>query len=211
MYIYNQGSSYCKNQKRFLDEIEKNIEEIKEIIEKRTKKAKRLETEGKWENRLNIYYSCFTAALAVLSVSPGSSFLTLPGAVFTVLLAILVIYASAQRSVERAHDLRANCRDIQRKLLEIEYTMNCYDRERKEELNKESGDVNQNELLEKLVYEILDALDLQKDSEYPSEEDCKEYNLSRPKTVLVVVLFFIPILFIVVYSGNFFELFASPK
>lgn len=186
------------NPQEFIQELDKKIAEIELIIDNRTKAAKRLESEGKWANRLNIYYSCFTATLSVMSIKTNSDFLTLPSAIFTVLLAILIIHASSQRFTQRAHDLRANCLDMQEKLLHIKYTISAI-----------NNNDTMNHPLETLINEISTTLALQKDSEYPASEDCGENNLPISIIILIITLFLIPIIFIIIYWNQIFLLFTA--
>lgn len=88
------------------------VEEIKSELLRRQYAARRLHTCEFWIQILNIYYSCFTAVIAIWGIFDKTNNLSIPSALLTVLVAILVTYANAQNCGNRARDLEANCRDI---------------------------------------------------------------------------------------------------
>ncbi len=92
--------------------IDEHLKRIEETIALRNLATVRLKTNEFWLQTINIYYSCFTAILALLSLKEGADFLTVPSAIFTVTVAILVAYANALKYGSRANDLRANCYDL---------------------------------------------------------------------------------------------------
>lgn len=50
----------------------------------------------------------------------GADWVGAPSAIFTVVVALLVIYANSKRYTERANDLKANCIDLDNLLKELE-------------------------------------------------------------------------------------------
>ena len=95
------------------------VAEIKSELLLRQYAARRLHSCEFWIQILNIYYSCFTAVIAIWGVSDKTNSLSIPSALLTVLVAILVTYANAQNCGNRARDLEANCRDIANTLTKL--------------------------------------------------------------------------------------------
>lgn len=178
--------------------LEYNRDKVAIILAERTKSAKRLEAEGKWIDRINIFYSCFTAILAIIGVTKyNTDFLPIISACYTVILTILVVYASTLRCIARAHDLRVNCIDLEKKLNNIDAEM-----ENAIRIEGDKREVTDDTAYEKAVKLIDEALELQKDSEYPSAEDRKERALGFDKMILYIVfiLFAIATIVYLVYS-----------
>lgn len=178
--------------------LEYNRDKVAIILAERTKSAKRLEAEGKWIDRINIFYSCFTAILAIIGVTKyNTDFLPIISACYTVILTILVVYASTLRCIARAHDLRANCIDLEKILKDIDSEM-----ETAITINNDTRTVTDNDAYDKASKLIDKALELQKDSEYPSAEDREKCELGAGKALLygVFVLFAIATIVYLVYS-----------
>ena len=95
--------------------------EVKQIYYCRDYAAKRLTQDEFWIQILSIYYSVFTALLAVLSLvgDAKNDFLDVPSVLFTVAVAILVTFANAQRCGSRANDLNSNCNDLGERFSEV--------------------------------------------------------------------------------------------
>lgn len=113
------------------DKLPQNIKqfalEVRKTFYCRRYAAERLRNYNFWIQTISIYYSCFTAALAIFSLvtkniggeNASAKFLTLPSVLFTIMVAILVTYANAQNCAGRAADLNANCRDLANVIYEI--------------------------------------------------------------------------------------------
>lgn len=93
-----------------------NMDKLKEDVEKECKlrqyACQRLKVQEFWNKILEVYYSVFTALLAVAGTVENGVFLTMPSACFTVASAIIVCFANAQNYARRAHDLEANISDL---------------------------------------------------------------------------------------------------
>lgn len=74
--------------------------------------CQRLKVQDFWTKVLGVYYSVFTALLAIIGVKEGAEFLTLPSACFTVAVALIVCATNAQNFAGRAHDLEVNVEDL---------------------------------------------------------------------------------------------------
>ena len=81
-----------------------------------------------WTKVLGVYYSVFTALLAIIGVKEGAEFLTLPSACFTIAVALIVCATNAQNFAGRAHDLEVNVEDL--KSLEDEIKIGKLDGEK---------------------------------------------------------------------------------
>ena len=94
---------------------------VKKIYYCRNYAAKRLIQDEFWIQFISIYYSAFTAILAILGLVGGklNDFLDVPSVMFTVAVAILVIFANAQRCGARANDLSSNCDDLGERFSEV--------------------------------------------------------------------------------------------
>ena len=75
---------------------------------------------------ISIYYSVFTAILAVLGLvgKELNDFLDVPSVLFTIAVAILVTFANAQRCGSRANDLSSNCSDLGERFSEVTEILN---------------------------------------------------------------------------------------
>lgn len=98
--------------------VEYYYKQMKETLDFRLLAARRLQMNSFWIRTINIYYSCFTAVIAILSLRDDAQKLTVSSAIFTVVVAILVTYANSQGYDHRASDLKANCIDIRKSLTE---------------------------------------------------------------------------------------------
>jgi len=134
----------------------------------------------------NIYYSCFTAVIAIWSISGSGNFLSIPSAILTILVAILVTYANAQNCGNRARDLEANCRDISNTLTKFLL-----------EVDEKSDKVAIQSIMEKFYKELGD-------SEAPSNVDIwkSENNALYPlyltlASILIILFFAAPFLIII--------------
>ena len=82
--------------------------------------ANRLQRTENFLQGINIYYSCYTAALSVLSLVVNNKSLSVWSAALTVILAISIVYLNAQKYGSRAQELQTNYIAIHRLLFEIE-------------------------------------------------------------------------------------------
>lgn len=155
---------------------EEKLTEYRKIYNERLRLSKKLDAEECWYGIMNIYYSCFTLILGVLSLTNKGKFLSLPGVLFTIILTFLVIYSNSQRRHARAVDLRANCTDFEKLLYEADCTIYSYNTTQNNEsdnLEELSGQTlavtkNTNENIDKILKEIVNkCIDLKKDSESP--------------------------------------------
>lgn len=185
--------------------IDKYIKEIDTTLKLRTLAAERLQRNDFWLQICNIYYSCFTAILALLSIKEGSSFLTVPSAIFTVTVAILVTFSNSLKYAHRASDLRANCDDL--KISYMELTSFKF-----ELINTRIFDDSCNQNLNIIINDYLQKLN---DSEYHGISDVWKlknpikYALFYcfPLIIFWIFLFILPILFIIWRYSDFYFLF----
>ena len=82
--------------------------------------ANRLQRTENFLQGINIYYSCFTAVLSVLSLVVDSKSLSVWSAALTVILAISIVYLNAQKYGSRAQELQTNYIALHKLLFEIE-------------------------------------------------------------------------------------------
>jgi len=111
--IILRGSN-MKN-KKLIDELIIKDEltiKVKETYILREIACQRLKVQDFWTKVLGVYYSVFTALLAIIGVKEGAEFLTLPSACFTVAVALIVCATNAQNFAGRAHDLEVNVEDL---------------------------------------------------------------------------------------------------
>ena len=153
---------------------------------------------------ISIYYSVFTAILAVLGLvgKELNDFLDVPSVLFTIAVAILVTFANAQRCGSRANDLSSNCSDLGERFSEVTEILN-----RPNNVSR----ANHSELKECMArfYKNLG------DSEEHSIVDEWKYTgnwlyslyLSL-KIVVIYLLIMIPIIFVFCYWDNFLHLFS---
>lgn len=172
------------------------IAEIKSELRLRQYAARRLHTCEFWIQILNIYYSCFTAAIAIWGVSGKTNFLSIPSALLTVLVAILVTYANAQNCGNRARDLEANCRDIANTLTKFSLI-----------IDKQNG-TEINTIMEDFYKKLGD-------SESPSNVDSWKFEKSELYffyiilvSIIIVILFVAPFL-IIIYRKELTTLFCQ--
>lgn len=190
------------NQQNLIDD---SLKEINDTLKLRTLTAERLQRNDFWLQACNIYYSCFTAILALLSLRKDSDFLTVPSAMFTVTVAILVAFSNSLKYAHRASDLRANCNDL--KISYVELTSF--------KLKHKNTTVFDNSLNEELNTLINDYLKKLSDSEYHSIVDVWKMRKEKKYAILYclpivafwIFLFILPILFIVWRYSDFYSLF----
>ena len=108
------------------------VKNVERTMLKREYARDRLRLDENLSQIINIEYSVFTAILAVLSVADKEygQFLSVPSAVFTVSVAILVTYANGQSFGRRSNDLKSNCESIREcynDLLEFSRISTCGD------------------------------------------------------------------------------------
>lgn len=219
-------SSY--NEELF-NELNDKIKTCERVLQERQHAACRLEEDGRWINRLNIYYSCITLLLAVLNALPNGEFLTVPTISITIIFSMMVIYASGFRNPERAADLRANCRDMEKQLIELRMYKAQYKAADEDfsfvkavrldtcsqKVASEQAENNEQlklEILEDIVYSINGAIDLQKDSEEPAivdKRDEKNVSSSGENRILCLAFLLPIILLVIVYRQEFLTLFGT--
>lgn len=192
-----------------IDELDKNIEHIERVLKVRQYAAERLRGNEFWIQTINIYYSCFTAVLALCSLRNEADFLTLPAACFSIIVALLVTYANAQRYGARANDLRANCIDLELSLQQCHQLII----DLKQKQDKEPFDTG----YEKLKDIMREFIKKQGDSEEPVPADRWKYSKDEVdhikyivymwiKACFIMVLLIIPIIYVIVNYNNFLEL-----
>lgn len=82
--------------------------------------ANRLQRTETFLQGINIYYSCFTAVLSVLTLLTENAALSVWSVLLTVILAISIVYLNAQKYGNRAQELKTNYIALHRLLFEIE-------------------------------------------------------------------------------------------
>lgn len=82
--------------------------------------ANRLQRTETFLQGINIYYSCFTAVLSILTLLAENAALSVWSVLLTVILAISIVYLNAQKYGNRAQELKTNYIALHRLLFEIE-------------------------------------------------------------------------------------------
>lgn len=159
--------------------------------------AERLRRNEFWLQTINIYYSCFTAGLALLSLKNDNELLTTASALFTVLVAILVTYANAQKYGNRSNDLRTNCNDLYNSLLDC---MLLNNQESNFESCEKSNNINNvaSTFIKKLGdSENYSVIDIWK------KEKSKLYSVYLLASIAIIAgLIIIPILFVIFHWND---------
>ena len=197
------------NNENFIEQIDSYAKEcyceVKAIYFCRQSAAKRLKYIEFWIQTVNIYYSIFTAILAVFSLTQHSEFLQIPSVLFTIVVAILVTYANAQRCGSRSKDLAANCIDLGKIYTEIIAFINSYEYKYK--------DCGSHEKLEEKMKKFYSCLG---DSEEHGIMDRWKYINSylfyvyiAGIIIFISLLFIIPIGFVWLYRKEFVEIFKT--
>lgn len=184
--------------------------EIKSVFLCRNNAARRLRQDEFWIQLISMIYSVFAAALSVLSLVGGSrnDFLDLPSVLFTVSVAILVIYANAQKCGSRARDLNSNCSDLRERLSEVILIGAKMKRQPEQveeeykkleicmsEFHKNLGDSEEHAAVDEWNY-----------------QDCWLFYLYLSvKIIVIYVLLMAPLLFVFCHAREFTELFGYYK
>lgn len=207
------GSVYSIEEKfTDIEQLNESMKIMERILTLRTCAAERLRQNEFWIRTLNIYYSCFTALLALCSLREKAEFLVLPSACFTITVAILVTYANAQKYGDRANDLRANCIDLELSVQECR-NLNQIAVKKRDKTKSTLGENEENEL--KRI--MSDFIKKQGDSESHTisdawkcsrdAEDKIKYSVYLGiKAGMIFILFLIPVLYVGMNYGNFTKL-----
>lgn len=199
---------------------DKKLTEYRNLYEERIVLSKKLEAEDWWYGILNIYYSCFTLILGVISLTDLGKFLSLPSVLFTIVLTYLVIYSNGQRHHARSVDLRANCTDFEKLLYDADYTVCSFDKSQNNHDNLSNTDegtsiliVTTDKKIDKILKDIADkCTDLKKDSESPVD---KWNDLEKASQRWILFLLIVPILYVITCAcfnyDNLYLFFRNPK
>lgn len=117
-----------KLQKR-CDKFFEPLKEYKELLELRTTVSKtrinrinaatRLLSTENFLQGINIYYSCFSAIISILSLLSEDRVLSVWSAILTVILAISIVYLNAQKYGSRSQELKNNYIELHKLLFDI--------------------------------------------------------------------------------------------
>lgn len=131
-----------------LDEIESKIEmriskhdepskeyadllELKKAVSKtrlnRINASNRLLITERFLQNINIYYSCFTSAIAILGLKTNLQEVEVWSAILTVILAISIVYLNAQKYGSRAQELQTNYIALHKLLFDIQAAISSND------------------------------------------------------------------------------------
>lgn len=187
---------------------------VKEIYYCRDYAAKRLIQDEFWIQIISIYYSVFTAMLAILSLVGGelNDFLDVPSVMFTVAVALLVIFANAQRCGSRANDLSSNCSDLGERFSEV---LSAIDNSDHEPTGSGSGNgfTPNHEKLKEYMSRFYKNLGDSEEHSIVDEWKYRDYWIYYVylsiKIIFIYALIMIPIIFVFCNSGNFMNLLNS--
>lgn len=197
--------------------INENMEEIEHTLHMRTAACERMRLNEFWIQIINIYYSCFTAVLAICSLCGDNEFIDIPSAIFTVVVALLVTFANSQKYGDRANDLKANCIDIKRSLNQCRMLGDKTDA-------KNSGadgmqcryDENDRKALEKIMEEYFKKLGDSENSgiaekwKFGKPHDLYKYYIYISLKILLILIFLsIPVIFVFLYRAEFINIFIE--
>ena len=96
--------------------------------------ASRLLQTERFLQGINIYYSCFSAILAILSLISDRKELAVWSTVVAIILAISIVYLNAQKYGNRSQELKNNYIELHKLLFEIDAAIAKNDEENVEEL-----------------------------------------------------------------------------
>ena len=125
-HIVSAADKLAKRQEKYDEPLKEYGEllQLKRIVRttrlNRINAANRLQRTENFLQGINIYYSCYTAVLAVLSLVVENKSLSVWSAALTVILAISIVYLNAQKYGSRAQELQTNYIALHRLLFEIE-------------------------------------------------------------------------------------------
>lgn len=193
--IILRGSN-MKN-KKLIDELIIKDEltiKVKETYILREMACQRLKVQDFWTKVLGVYYSVFTALLAIIGVKEGAEFLTLPSACFTVAVALIVCATNAQNFAGRAHDLEVNVEDL--KSLEDEIKIG--------KLDGENGHIDGYKKYRKKCRDSEEEGILDRYKYYGYK--CYKYIVGL-ECALLLLCFLIPIIYVIIARKDFLELF----
>lgn len=95
--------------------------------------ANRLLSTEKFLQGINIYYSCFSAVLAILSLFVKDTFFSVWSVIFTVVLAISIVHLNAQKYGNRSQELKTNYIALHELLFKVEFAVGRCDISKYEE------------------------------------------------------------------------------
>lgn len=128
----------------------------------------------------------------------GADWVGAPSAIFTVVVALLVIYANSKRYTERANDLKANCIDLDNLLKELEI----------DSVEKKSSlDNTLKEYANRYTKMLGDSENHTSVDLWMKEKDIKYCLYLVAKIYLIFICFAIPLFFIACYFNEFMPLF----
>lgn len=207
--LHNSIDFPDKNKREFLESLDAYANEcyyeVKCVYSCRRFAAQRLMWSEFCIQTVNIYYSVFTAILAVFSLTPKSDFLQIPSVLFTITVAILVTYANAQKCGSRSKDLAANCSDLGKRYTEIVSLINS-------DAYKYACGKSHAELKEKMkefYNDLGDSEDHTIVDEWKYTDSWLFYFYIAAIAILVFLLFIVPIGFIGLYHTEFIEIFKT--
>ena len=85
--------------------------------------ANRLLSTEKFLQGINIYYSCFSAVLAILGLYVKDTFFSVWSVIFTVVLAISIVHLNAQKYGNRSQELKTNYIALHELLFKVEFAV----------------------------------------------------------------------------------------
>lgn len=124
--VMSSAEKLAKRQEKYDEQLKEYGEllQLKRIVGttrlNRINAANRLQRTENFLQGINIYYSCYTAVLAILSLVVENKSLSVWSAALTVILAISIVYLNAQKYGSRAQELQTNYIALHRLLFEIE-------------------------------------------------------------------------------------------
>lgn len=95
--------------------------------------ANRLLSTEKFLQGINIYYSCFSAVLAILGLYVKDTFFSVWSVIFTVVLAISIVHLNAQKYGNRSQELKTNYIALHELLFKVEFAVGRCDISKYEE------------------------------------------------------------------------------
>lgn len=121
--------------------------ELKRSVSKtrlnRISAANRLLDSERFLQGINIYYSCFSAVLAIFSLISQERALGVWSAIITVILAISIVYLNAQKYGSRSQELKNNYIALHKLIFDIEAAISANDSKRNKEFTDRYCDLLQ--------------------------------------------------------------------
>lgn len=192
-----------------MDKLKADVEEECEL---RKYACQRLKVQEFWNKILEVYYSVFTALLAVAGTVENGAFLTMPSACFTVASAIIVCFANAQNYARRAHDLEANISDLlifKAELAEVPSEKSEKYEKYVKKFYKKCGDSERPGVVDKCKYEKYEHKNKNKNTNNNKDNNknkvlihIKYYVYVITYSIFIIVLFLLPVMFVTLHFND---------